>query len=76
MQEFKFGNDVCLFLIISILPIILEKGRNYFQINILFLYRADFLFIKSLSSKIPKNYIKMKTSIKLLKIIIIKLLNY
>lgn len=42
--KFKFGNDVCLFLIIYISLIILKKGRNYFQVNILFLYRADFIF--------------------------------
>lgn len=43
---------------ISVLLIILEKGRNYFQVNILLPCRADFLFIKSLFSKIPKNSIK------------------
>lgn len=56
--KFKFGNNVCFILIISILLIILKKGWNYLQVHILFLYGDHFLLIKSLFSKRPKNSIK------------------
>lgn len=56
--KFNIGNDKCLLLSISILLTILEKGRNYFQVNILFLYRADFYLLSHYLVKFLKILLK------------------